>query len=89
MIQQLFLCQQGCRNQEELEMEVSVKKGQTYTGVVERVDFPNKGIVVTEELQEDGSSKKVCCVVKNTLPGQRVTFTVNKLRKHRGGHRYC
>lgn len=81
MIQQLFLCQQGCRNQEELEMEVSVKKGQTYTGVVERVDFPNKGIVVTEELQEDGSSKKVCCVVKNTLPGQRVTFTVNKLRK--------
>ena len=52
-----------------------MKKGQTLTGIVERVDFPNKGIVVTEE----GS-----CVVKNVLPGQKVTFVVQKKRNGRG-----
>ncbi len=51
-----------------------MKKGQTLTGIVERVDFPNKGIVATE----DGS-----CVVKNVLPGQRVTFVVQKKRNGR------
>lgn len=49
-----------------------MKKGQVYEGIVERVDFPNKGIVKTEE----GS-----CVVKNSLPGQKVSFGVNKVRK--------
>lgn len=49
-----------------------MKKGQVYEGIVERVDFPNKGIVrVGEET----------CVVKNSLPGQKITFSVNKLRK--------
>lgn len=49
-----------------------MKKGQVYEGIVERVDFPNKGIVKTEE----GS-----CIVKNSLPGQKVSFGVNKVRK--------
>ena len=49
-----------------------MKKGQVYEGVVERIDFPNKGIVKTGE---------EICVVKNALPGQKVTFSVNKLRK--------
>ena len=49
-----------------------MKKGQVYEGIVERIDFPNKGIVrVGEET----------CVVKNSLPGQKVTFRVNKVRK--------
>lgn len=49
-----------------------MKKGQVYEGIVERVDFPNKGIVrVGEEV----------CIVKNSLPGQKVSFRVNKLRK--------
>lgn len=49
-----------------------MKKGQVYVGVVERVDFPNKGIVkVGEET----------CVVKNSLPGQKIEFGVNKIRK--------
>ena len=60
-----------------------MKKGQIYTGIVERVDFPNKGIVALEEEQEDGSRKKVTCIVKNTIPGQRVSFIVNKLRKQK------
>lgn len=58
-----------------------MKKGQTYTGVVERVDFPNKGIIIIETILEDGTVKKEQCVVKNTLQGQKVTFMVNKIRK--------
>ena len=49
-----------------------MKKGQVYEGITERVDFPNKGIVrVGEEV----------CTVKNSLPGQKVSFRVNKQRK--------
>ena len=49
-----------------------MKKGQVYSGIVERVDFPNKGIVkVGEET----------CVIKNSLPGQKIQFCVNKVRK--------
>ena len=48
-----------------------MKKGQVYTGIVERVEFPNKGIVRAGE---------ETCVVKNSLPGQKVSFLVNKVR---------
>ncbi|MBR1930394.1 MAG: 23S rRNA (uracil(1939)-C(5))-methyltransferase RlmD [Lachnospiraceae bacterium] len=49
-----------------------MKKGQVYEGVVERVDFPNKGIVkVGEET----------VIVKNSLPGQKIKLGVNKVRK--------
>ena len=58
-----------------------MKKGQIYTGIVERVDFPNKGIVIVETKLEDGTLKQEQCVVKNTLPGQKITFMVNKVRK--------
>lgn len=49
-----------------------MKKGQVLEGVVIRTDFPNKGIVETEE---------GICVVKNALPGQRIRCSVNKVRK--------
>ena len=49
-----------------------MKKGEILEGTVERIEFPNKGIVVCEE----GS-----CVVKNALSGQRVSFRVSKARK--------
>ena len=48
-----------------------MKKGQVYEGSVERVDFPNKGIVQTGE----GT-----VIVKNSLPGQKVKLGVNKVR---------
>ena len=48
-----------------------MKKGEVYTGTVERMDFPNRGIVTI-----DGET----AVVKNALPGQVVTFAVNKKR---------
>lgn len=48
-----------------------MKKGQVYTGIVERVDFPNKGIVRAGE---------ETCIVKNSLPGQKISFFVNKVK---------
>ena len=51
-----------------------MKKGQVYEGIIEKVEFPNKGIVSVE-----GEEKKV--LVKNGIPGQKVRFCVNKLRK--------
>ena len=58
-----------------------VKKGQKYSGIVKQIDFPNKGIVsvITEEV--DGNGKEEFCLVKNALPGQKVSFLVNKIRK--------
>ncbi len=49
-----------------------MKKGQVYEGSVVRVDFPNKGIVCVGD---------ETVVVKNSLPGQKVKFSVNKVRK--------
>ena len=56
-----------------------MKKGQVSEGFVERVDFPNKGVVrFAEENGEEG-----VCFVKNVLPGQRVSFRVQKKRNGR------
>lgn len=49
-----------------------MKKGDIYEAVVERIEFPNKGI-----LHIDGER----AVVKNALPGQTVRFVINKKRK--------
>ena len=51
-----------------------MKKGQVYEGIIEKVEFPNKGIVSVE-----GEDKNV--IVKNGIPGQKVRFAVNKMRK--------
>lgn len=50
-----------------------MKKGQVLQGTVAYVDFPNKGVVKVEE------GKQV--IVKNVLPGQEISFSVNKVRK--------
>ncbi|PXV87864.1 23S rRNA m(5)U-1939 methyltransferase [Lachnotalea glycerini] len=52
-----------------------MKKGQVYEGIVEKVNFPNKGVINVED-------KKV--IVKNAIEGQKVLFSVNKIRKGRG-----
>lgn len=54
-----------------MRVGVIMKKGQVYSGIVERVEFPNKGIVRAGE---------ETCVVKNSLPGQKISFLVNKVR---------
>lgn len=68
-----------------------MKKGQIYEGVVEKVKFPNKGIISRAVLVPEAESKErtdlgetpveECFVtVKNTIPGQRVRFAVTKKR---------
>ena len=47
-----------------------MKKGQIYEGIIEKVDFPNKGIVYVAE--EDRH-----VTVKNEIPGQRVRYVIN------------
>lgn len=49
-----------------------MKKGEIYEGIVEKMDFPNKGIIYIEGER---------ATVKNALPGQKVKFLVNKKRK--------
>ena len=49
-----------------------MKKGQIIEGIIEKVDFPNKGIMYIED-------EKV--IVKNGLPGQKVKAQINKKRK--------
>lgn len=48
-----------------------MKKGEVYEGIIEQVDFPNKGRVMV-----DGQP----VIVKNGMPGQRVRFMINKKR---------
>ena len=49
-----------------------MKKGQIFEGIIERIIFPNKGIIKTDE-------KEV--VVKNGIKGQTVRFMIQKVRK--------
>ena len=55
-----------------------MKKGETYTGRVQHVDFPNKAVVFTESENPEDNGQKV--IVKNSIPGQKVRFMVNKKR---------
>ena len=50
-----------------------MRKGQVYEVIIESVEFPNKGRIVLPE--EDRT-----VIVKNGIPGQRVRFSVNKVR---------
>ena len=51
-----------------------MKKGEIYEGVIEKVEFPNKGFVWVDD-------QKV--IVKNGIPGQKVRFMINKKRSGR------
>ena len=59
-----FLC--------KIEWRESMKKGQIAQGKVTHIIFPNKGVVVTDEQEK--------VIVKNTVPGQKVSFFVNKVK---------
>lgn len=50
-----------------------MKKGQIFEGIIEKVEFPNKGKVYVPE--EDRY-----VIVKNGIPGQKVKFIVNKFK---------
>lgn len=51
-----------------------MKKGQILEGMIESVDFPNKGKITIEDR---------IVTVKNGIAGQKVRFSVNKIRKGR------
>lgn len=50
-----------------------MKKGQIIEGVIERVEFPNKGIITAEDGRQ--------VIVKNGIAGQKVSVAINKVRK--------
>ena len=50
-----------------------MKKGQIFEGIIERVDFPNKGIVYV-------SIEDKYVTVKNGIPGQKIRFMINKFK---------
>ena len=51
-----------------------MKKREVYEGIIQKVAFPNKGLVTVE-----GEEKSV--IVKNGIPGQKVKFCVSKIQK--------
>ncbi len=51
-----------------------MKKGKIYEGIIQKVEFPNKGIVTVENEEKH-------VIVKNGIPGQKIKFAVNKMRK--------
>lgn len=55
-----------------------MRKGETYTGRVMYADFPNKAVVIVESENPEDNGQKV--IVKNSIPGQKIKFLVNKKR---------
>ena len=51
-----------------------MKKGEIVEGVIERIQFPNKGIMSVEDTK---------VIVKNTIPGQKVSCRITKKKKGR------
>ncbi len=51
-----------------------MKKGQVLEGIIKEIDFPNKGKVFLADEEKP-------VIVKNGIPGQKVRFSINKMRK--------
>ena len=51
-----------------------MRKGDICEGIIEKIEFPNKGKVVI-----DGQT----ITVKNGIPGQKIRFAINKKRKNK------
>ena len=57
-----------------------MKKGLDYIGIVERVDFPNKGYVrVIPESEEYAADAEIRVTIKGVIEGQKVKFRLTKL----------
>ena len=61
------------RNREETG--IFMKKGEIYEGIVEKTEFPNRGIIKAEDRR---------VTVKNALPGQKIRYRLKKLRRGTG-----
>ena len=69
-----------------------MKKGEIYNGIVERIDYPNKGVVRIEGVADgsaadnavaEGGGEPVRVRIKRVLPGERISL---RLKKKRRGH---
>lgn len=73
-----------------------MKKGQVLEGIIERVEFPNKGIVRVTDKENSGKERAErkeadkaghsiqdadTVIVKNGIPGQKIKFCVNKFKR--------
>lgn len=57
-----------------------MKKGMDYIGIVERVDFPNKGFVrVIPDCEENAADAEIRVTIKGVIEGQTVKFRLTKL----------
>lgn len=52
-----------------------MKKGEIYSGIVTDYQFPNKGIIEEDDVK---------VIVKNAIPGQKVTYRLQKKRNNTG-----
>jgi len=57
-----------------------MKKSEIYEGIIENIDFPNKGNVWVKGGEGE---EPVKVIVKNGMPGQKIRFQVNKKRKNK------
>ena len=62
----------GCELKKKGRSRTSMKKGDVVEGLIEKIEFPNKGIMTV-----DGER----LVVKNAIPGQMIQAVVTKRRK--------
>lgn len=69
----LFFVRKYYKNKEKIRIKEN-EKGQVLEGTIEKVEFPNKGVVT---VAEEGKS----VIVKNGIPGQKVKFCVNKFKR--------
>lgn len=60
-----------------------MKKGQQYIGIIEELEFPNKGILFYSEENEQKETVITKVQIKGTLPGQKVSFVVSKKQSGR------
>ncbi|MEE8886478.1 MAG: 23S rRNA (uracil(1939)-C(5))-methyltransferase RlmD [Eubacteriales bacterium] len=65
---------------------MALKKGELHTGTIREVLYPNKGVMIVDDLPEQSESTEGQSapevIVKNTIPGQRIRCRINK--KHSG-----
>ena len=57
------------RSRGDFKDKFYMKKGEVYEGIIEKVEFPNKGYVMVEDQR---------VLVKNGIPGQRIRFMIKK-----------
>lgn len=55
-------------------MRISMKKGEIYEGIIEKVDYPNRGYMTAEETR---------VLVKNAIPGQKIRCRILKKKNGR------